>query len=183
MKKNVLIIFLLVCVLGLGGYIAYNNYNVSTKSNMDNQYLDYLKVLKNNLQKTFDEKDSEISIYSDSMIWDKGYTFTINKNFDLLMTIEEDKLKDKYTGYKLDSNVLSMYILSTGNGGFKTLYYITSDGIVKSLCIEYLENEKPKIKEEKFKNIVNITQGNFDASTTGGYVPIFIDIKGNTHTY
>lgn len=182
MKKNVLIIFLLVCVLVLGGYIIYNN-SVSTKIDVDDQYSNYLKKLNIDLKKTFDEKDSEISVHRDSMIWDKGYTFTINKNFDLLMTIEEDKLKDKYTGYKLDSNVLSMYILSTGNGGFNTLYYITNDGIVKSLCIECIENSKPKIKEEKFKNIVNITQGNFDASTTGGYGPIFIDIKGNNYTY
>lgn len=206
-KKNsgliVLFILLILCVIGLAGYIVYDKSsigsgNIESKSttttttivkgneisevSVEQRYANYLENLKNELQKEFTDKDSEISLSSDSMYIDNGYNFIINKNLNLYMSISDSKYKDKYNNYKIDSNVLSMFVIYTGNGGFKTLYYITSEGKVKSMCIDCIQSGEPQVKEEKYNNIVNIIQGDYDISTSVASSPIFVDINGNIFT-
>lgn len=148
---------------------------------VDEQYKAYLNNLKRNVQKEL-EKDSEISLSTDSMYIDGGFSFRINKDLDLYMSLSDSKYKTKYKDYKIDSNVLTMSVIYTGNGGFKSLYYITLDGKVKNVCLDCIQSEELTIKEEKHKNIIDIVQGNYNVSTSTASKPIFIDINGSIIT-
>ena len=147
----------------------------------DEQYKIYLNSLKTNIQKEL-EKDSEISLSTDSMYIDGGFTFRINKDLDLYMSLSDSKYKTKYDDYKIDNNVLTMSVIYTGNGGFKSLYYITLDGKVKNVCLDCIQSDELTIKEEKHKNIIEIVQGNYNVSTSTASKPLFIDINGNIIT-
>jgi len=197
-KNNILIAFMIILVfivLGLLGYIVYdkvilddNDTNISNvdKGNnvelsADELYANYLKKLKNNLNEVYKEYDAEVSIDSNSYVWDKGYNFTITKDGRLLMTLLPEEYEEKYNNYELSKNVLQMFLVETGNGGYKTLYFIKEDGSLNSFCIECISNDKFEIKKEKYKNIVNVVETLFDLTYSGAYGPVFIDIKGNTY--
>ena len=196
----VLVLILAIIIICLGAFIFLDKTNTDetqennttkiqaqlkeeTNNNLsaDEQYKIYLNSLKTNIQKEL-EKDSEISLSTDSMYIDGGFTFRINKDLDLYMSLSDSKYKTKYDDYKIDNNVLTMSVIYTGNGGFKSLYYITLDGKVKNVCLDCIQSDELTIKEEKHKNIIEIVQGNYNVSTSTASKPLFIDINGNIIT-
>jgi len=184
------LLILIIVILLLGGYIFYNKTNLkeditnnSTTSNIskesaDDRYKNYLENLKSNIKDTYSNKINNY-IFESSDYLEKGYQLKINKEEELLLTIFDNS---KYTNYKISNNVLTMYIVGIGTGGYKSVYFIKEDGKVYSVCIDSLSTNQMEIKEYNYKNIVNITGGSFEDEYSGTLNPIFIDIDGNIIT-
>ena len=140
-------------------------------------YTKYLTNLKNNIVKNY-KVFTNNQITSKSKILDTNYTFIINKNLELLFT-----MGNKYTNYKISNDVLNIFLINTGNGGYSTLYFIKSVGSLHSMCIECInDNNKITINKEKYTNIVNVIQGDFSDGYSGAPDAIFIDIEGNMYS-
>lgn len=141
----------------------------------DERYHNYLTNLESNIKEKY-EKYSNNVITGNSMILDTDINFTITKDLNLLFTTGDKK----YNNYKLSENVLNMFLVYTGNGGYQYLYFIKNDGSLNKFCVDCLNEDKTlKVEKVNFKNIVNITQGLFDYEFSGASDPIFIDIDGN----
>ncbi|MBR3116702.1 MAG: hypothetical protein IKF36_02365 [Bacilli bacterium] len=100
-----------------------------------------------------------------------GYGVAIKSNLELVysyQTTDERHIAD---------NVVSFYPVYVGNGGYKTLYYITTDGVVHSANLELhlFDNQDLKITDLDYKNIIEVKSG----TTYSAAVPIFVDIDGN----
>jgi hypothetical protein len=204
--SNWLAVILILLVIGLGGYIVYDkvvkpyctantkvtsssktttNKTVSTPQkeySADELYAKYLKNLKTNLSNIDTNKDANVAISSNSYIFDGYYSFKIDKDGNLLMTIDDKNYNSKYNNYVLSKNVLQMFLVNFGNGGYKTLYFIKEDGTLNKLCVECIADGQFSITQDSHKNIVNIVSANIDISKGGSWTPIFIDIEGNTFT-
>jgi len=142
----------------------------STTTEVD-KYAEYLESLSNSITKTYTEHTYAMDNYFNEMFSLK-YTIAMNQNKGLFLN-----------GYKIASNVLKYYVIPFGNGGYKSLYYITTEGkLFKSEHEEYLNEDKNDINTQEldYKNIVEIIPGIY--STDGlakTYSPIFIDVDGN----
>jgi hypothetical protein len=149
----------------------------NTKS-ADELYNEYLSNLKTGITSKYDTYSNNV-VTGKSMYLDTGYEFTIKKNLDLVFTTANKKFSD----HKISENVLNMFLIDVGNGGYTYLYFIKTDGSLNKMCIDCLnENNTVKVEKENKKNIVNITQGLFDYEFSGAPGPIFIDINGNVET-
>lgn len=154
---------------------------VVTKSS-DERYKEFITNLASSIKKNYinDHKQIEGS-YETSDIYNSermrggannnGYTVAVKNNLELIysyQTTDERHIAD---------NVVSFFDVYVGNGGYKTLYFITTDGVLHSVNLELhlFENEELKIADLDYKNIVEIKTG----ATTSASVPIFIDIDGN----
>lgn len=194
MKKNIFIIILSFIVVGLLGFIVYDNFFASNSKQgkvekckcvvkkdtktAEERYKDYLDNLKVSINRTYIDNGGE-NTYSlpiintsrvENTMLSEVYNIKIDKNLEL--TIDSDSLNN----YKIADNVLSYYIIHTGNGGFSSLYYITTEGKVFIADVENAIYNKTTIqtKEIDVKNIVEIKEG----SSTAGF-PMFVDIDGN----
>lgn len=187
----VVIIVLLLCAVG---YLLFgkdllnkNNSSTSTDNNniqttdiksADELYNEYLLNLKKEIENEYKEYSDNV-INGKSMSLDTDYKFTIKNNLDLVFTTGNNK----YSDYKISENVLNMFLIDVGNGGYKYLYFIRTDGSLNKMCIDCLsEDSTVKVETENKKNIVNITQGLFGYNYSGAHGPIFIDIEGNIET-
>ena len=196
--KNILIVFLILIILGLGGFIVYDKViqeekieekfkeDIKTEETIDADlaYKNYIENLKKNRNNTT-YNDSEVYPTYDG----EGYKFTIENNGDLILNLWEydnifaefdlEKI-EKYTDYKIASNVLDAFIITTTQSGMNTLYFIKEDGNLYELMIDelILEN-KSDIKKSEHKNIVKVVEGLFTDGNSGTPGPIFIDIEGN----
>ncbi len=196
MKKNIFIVILAILVAGLTGFITYDNFfkpetKVNTKTKevikektADERYKEYLSNLSKSIKKQYVDDSTEKNAYSASTKnttrvekeeLSGAYTVEINNNLELIINSSSFNLDN----YKISDNVLSYYIIHTGNGGFSSLYYITKDGKVYSANTEIAMYNGSTIqsKEVDVKNIVEIKEG---ASTAG--FPLFVDIDGNIFT-
>ena len=99
------------------------------------------------------------------------YAVGVTSNLELVYSFNDKK------DVKIADNVVSFYTIFVGNGGMKTLYYITTDGVIHSANLEmHLYNgDELKINDLEYKNIVEVKTG----ATYSASVPIFIDIDGN----
>ena len=89
----------------------------------------------------------------------------------------------KYDKFKVSSDVLNMFLVEVGNGGFKYLYFIKTDGSLNKFCVDCIkEDGKIKVEKDSKKYIVNVNQGLFDYEVSGFRSPIFVDINGNIFT-
>ena len=195
MKKNIFIIILAFLVVGLAGFITYDNFfKPATKCDVkeikktetkektaDERYKDYLDNLSKSIQKTYvnetPTEDYSTSIVNTSVIekteLGSTYLIEIDNKLELKVSSQEANLND----YKIADNVVSYYIIHTGNGGFSTLYYINSSGKVYSANVENAIYNKTNIETKEItdvKNIIEIKEG----SSTSGF-PLFVDIDGN----
>lgn len=202
---TILIAILLVCVLGMGSFIAYDkivvnnntknttennnkkeengvsNKDYNSEKNINNSYELFAENLKSQLSKIYNESnDGEISSWSDK------YSIKIDKNRSLYITYHDSKLNKKFNNYKIADNILNYYVVQTGQGGGKTLYFINENGTVGSADIEYgviysTDDVKqiPIKKDIGYKNIVAVIEAGFGVSVSGIAGPIFIDINGN----
>lgn len=198
-KKNskgliVLLIILVLCVLGLTGYILYNKNHKGDSDNLVNEnqktneqtkenniYKNFSSNLKSEISKKYDSNNLNYQTISNEVVKD-GYEVFLTKENTLYVKYNNANLLAKYGEYKIAENVLNFYIISTGQGGGNTLYFINEDGTVGSADTEYnIENENQiNIKKDiGYKNIVSIVNGTFGDGYSGVNGPIFIDIEGN----
>lgn len=198
-KKNskgliVLVIILIICVLGLTGYILYNKNHKGDSDNLVNEnqktneqtkenniYKNFSSNLKSEISKKYDSNNLNYQTISNEVVKD-GYEVFLTKENTLYVKYNNANLLAKYGEYKIAENVLNFYIISTGQGGGNTLYFINEDGTVGSADTEYnIENENQiNIKKDiGYKNIVSIVNGTFGDGYSGVNGPIFIDIEGN----
>ena len=77
-------------------------------------------------------------------------------------------------------DVLQFYILEHGNGGGQSVFYITTDGSVYVVDVEYGDIKATKLK---YKNIVSIQQSKTrpEPYATGAQITHFVDIDGNVY--
>ena len=170
-----IIIFLFAVIMGL--LFGKNDKNQITNS-LSDKYEQYLSNLKTSIENNYEEYSNNV-INSDSIILGTNYNFTITKNLELLFTTSNNQ----YEKYKVSENVLNMFLIEEGNGGFKYLYFIKTDGSLNKLCVDCLkEDSEIKIEVKDNKYIINVTQGLFDYEVSGARGPIFIDIDGNIST-
>lgn len=207
MKKNKnnkkyiwLISILIVIILGLIGFIVYDNFfevdkttyknNSTTNTNVnednsidkaDNLYQKYLNNLKTNIKENYNNFNKNYK-YIENEDTGLEYSLEIDKDFNLILSFSNEKLQQKYNNYILSENVLNMFLIQIGQSGFYNVYFLKTDGTLFSQCIDCLATENINLKQENYKNIVNIIQGGFDMEYSGVNGPIFIDIEGNIYT-
>lgn len=202
MKKNVLIIVLTVLLLGVSGYLIYDkvmnnnvenneiinnndNNNETINNNQNNSYKLFVDNFKNNYLK-FDS-NNYISQFVVSEFLSSDYKVYMDENKNLYIKYSDKNLNDKYGNYLIANNVLYFNIISTGQGGGNTLFFINQDGTVGSASIEYnVSGDDSKIEVKKdlgYKNIISVVSGRFGDNYTGVSDAIFIDINGNIYSY
>lgn len=152
-----------------------------TSKTADERYKEYISNLASSIKENYvsDHEIDEASHESKDKYnraslkggeYNNGYVVAIKSNLDLVYNYmtTDDRVIAK--------DVVSFYVIHEGNGIYKTLYYITSDGKLHSVNLElhFFENEELKTKDLEYKNIVEVKQG----SSTGGRA-IFVDIDGN----
>ena len=177
MKNNKILngVLIAVIIILLGILIYLQFINNKSSNNIDKIYNNYLVNLKNNIINKYEDYSNNVVEVSNDYL-DTVYTFTINKNLNLILTTRDNK----YNNYKVSDNVLNMFLIDVGNGGFKYLYFIKDDGSLNKLCIDCIKEEgNVKVEKEDKKYIVNVIQGVFDYEVSGAPGPIFIDINGN----
>jgi len=190
-----LIVILSILVVGLSSYLIYdkelknktnddvattdrenditaNNEQIdNTLTDTDKLYSEYLKKLKNNLEKFYTEHDAEIRI-NNKFANGEPYSIAIDKEGILMLsTIEKN--------YKISNNVLKIFLIDVGNGGYKSLYFIKEDGTLNYFCVDCILDDGVNVEKSKYKNIVNVVNSAFGITYSGAYGPIFIDIEGN----
>lgn len=195
----VIIMILLIALLGVCGYVAYdkiltqkdvenndnkeiNNEVVDNENKEEiatNNYELFATNLKNQFSKYDSNKHSYLFVNSDFV--EDGYEIYLNENQNLFVRYFNKELNTKYGEYKIADNVLSFYVVAVGQGGGNMLYFINEDGTVGSADTEYgIANNNITIKKDiGYKNIVSIIGGSFSDGIGGIKSPIFIDINGN----
>lgn len=197
MKKNIFIISLSLLVIGLAGFVGYDKFlkptskcnckttkKESKEKTADERYKEYI----NNLAKSIEEKYSETVDYKN---------LTINEDYYTSANTEEDYKayingkKELYVSYissedpstKIADNVVKYYNVVVGNGGYKLLYYITTEGKLYSINVESIGTGLKEPKEVDKKNIVEVRSGvATDENGIGARIPLFVDIDGNLFT-
>ena len=174
--------------------VIKNEGNIKNETS-DDRYNDYLKNLENainnHFQKVPDISDDELSkldykkYYSQQSYCgstaDSGIEYCIsldNKILNLKLSNNEEST------IKLSDNVLNYFIVSTGQYGYKNLYYITTTGKLYEVDHEMQIDEAVdnlNKKELNLKNIVNVIGVNAGLLSSSGDVA-FIDIDGNLFT-
>ena len=199
-KKNIVIVILIILLVGVSGYLIYDKFIVG-----DNQLMDNIKIEKdnntNNIEKNndymlfvdnlklefskFDSNNYVSQIVNSDFISD-GYKIYLDDERNLYINYFNDNLNNKYGKYLITNNVLYFSIVSTGQGGGNTLYFINEDGTVGSANVEYgiydNDSKLEVIKDLGYKDIVAIIGGNFGDGYSSTYGVIFIDINGNVYS-
>ena len=205
MKKDYLIIILAFVLVGLIGFITYDNFfkpntkcNVNkttttttdstktdskTEKTSDERYKEYLSNLSKSIETKYKDfvDPGNAGIYNTSSYKNDDlnlfYSLTINHNKELLLTDYSGKYKD----YKIADNVVSFYRVHLANGSYYIIYYITNDGKVYSLSLESILNENKNIESSEVNNVKNIVEIKEGGSEMASFT-IFVDIDGNIYT-
>jgi len=188
MKKNIVIVLLTICVLGLGGFLVYdkvlkeekvetfNNKKTEEKFNVDLAYEKYI----NNLVKFRNNETGPYGTFYVEGIGDsfsEEYFFEINKNGDL---ITGKAGLSSFDSNKIDSNVVNMFLIESGQGGDQSLYYLKEDGTLYFFYVpDLLIDNELKIKKTDKMNVVSVYCAGYSDEYTGSYGPVFVDIEGN----
>lgn len=181
----ILTVVLFLIVVGLGGFIVYdkilNDKPIKTPNSTDsNSYELFAQNLKNQFSKYDDNNQNYLYVSSD--VVKDGYEVYLTKNQTLFVKYFNKEFNTKYGEYKIANNVLSFYVVASGQGGGNMLYFINEDGTVGSADTEYGINSNNQIiinKNIGYKNIVSVIGGSFGSEFSGVLGPIFIDINGN----
>lgn len=153
--------------------------------NTENSYKIFADKLKNEIA-NFDETHYSYK-HVDSVCVSDGYSVKLTKEGSLLLTYYNfsKKLSIPIEDYKVADNVLSFYVINTGQDSCHILYYISEDGTVSQVNTENNVTKQEDITVtnniDNLKNIVTITEGIENANTSGSVGPIFIDINGNMY--
>ena len=148
---------------------------ISSEKSSDERYKEYLNNLKSSIQSKLKgehgDLDEQLIVLSiTSLIGNEYLNFVIDKDLNL-----------KENNQVLDTNVLNMFVSNSGNGGYKTLYYIKEDGKIYYIRITpqaEIVKQDSNVKENKCKNITNIINiANMVSNST-----LFIDVDGKIYT-
>ena len=159
-----------------------NSGNVKSES-ADDRFKKYAENLKAARAKYKRSDDNNIQDGQEGYVysWTNKLLSTVylSSNGDLVVqTGNTKKVAEK--------NVLSFYIIGSGNGGFSYIYAIKEDSTVTNINIigtdgNILSNFEVKQNISNLKNIVQVVQGAY-SDGGGALYPIFIDIDGNAIT-
>ena len=182
-RESKMIITILVCIILIlciivGGVLFVNTKSNITKGfngNVSSNYARYLTNLEDEIRKNYNDSNKN-QIRSNSVVLNTYYTVTITKDLELMFNTDDKK----FDNVKLSDNVVNMFLIDYGNGGFKYLYFIKTDGTLNKICIDNIRAQSPiNIEKTELNNIVNVTQGIINDEVSGDLTPIFIDIDGN----
>ena len=189
---------MLLIIVGLVGYIIYDkiiqdsNSNVPTIDNNSSNGNDAFETFRSNIKNNMKNNNNyNISLFGEftpnSSNKKIQYRVSLNSKNELRISYYSGSTS-QYNDYKLADDVLGFNIVSTGQGGLKTLYFINYDGSVSAIETEYTFlndqnlNNKLEIRNNvgNLKNIVSIISGSTN-DVSGANIPLFIDIYGNIH--
>jgi len=194
MNKNIIITILIVIILGLGGYLVYdkvvkNNKVEETNESVNVENNEQQEISENSYEIFANKLKTEFSKYNDSNknykyiendFVPSGYRVYLNSNGSLYVEYNDATLDNKYGEYKIADNVLSFYVINTGQDVGNMVYFINEDGTVGSADTEFeIDNIIKVNKDLGYKNIVSVVSGSYSYGITGSNGPIFIDINGN----
>lgn len=163
-----------------------------TEASQTNDYSVFVNKMKEERTKLFNTKDTD-NDFSDHLR-------TYAKNEDYMIYLTKDGNLQLYIDNKktdIDKNVILFRVVFTGNGAYKTLFYVKEDGNVYSANVEEVVNDHKKMiikKQTKPSKIVSImpgsstdvvkdNNGNVVQGGGGAAHPFFIDINGNIYSY
>ena len=188
MKKNIFIIVLALLVVGLGGFITYDNFfkpstkcetkietkKVTKEKTADERYKEYLKNLTKTVEDSTDSQDVTVKTLNDIT-----YFISINNKKELSIGYDTNEM-NKINKKEAD-DVIDFFTAYVGNGGYISLYYLTSKGeLYVTTLDEYLGKEKFEFKKVEKNNIVSVKPVlSIEENGIGGYTVRFIDIDGN----
>jgi len=139
-------------------------------------YSEYSNKVKSQRSSMSDQGVSIMSGIENSLVGD--YIVRLSK--DGLLSIE---YSNESSVRNISDNVLSYYLINTGQDIGKTLFFIKEDGTVSKASIEYGYSADSDIEIEDningLKDIVTILDGSYSEGESGSHGPIFIDISGN----
>lgn len=142
-------------------------------------YSEYSNKVKSHRSSMSDQGVSIMSGVQDSLVGD--YIVRLSK--DGLLSIE---YSNESSVRNISDNVLSYYLINTGQDIGKTLFFIKEDGTVSKASIEYGYSALSDIEIEDningLKDIVTILDGSYSDGLSGSHGPIFIDINGNMYS-
>ena len=158
--------------------LNYKTYSDNVIKQMDNYYS----------ETELGKRDIWKSLNVSNFIKESALTFELKTNGDVYAKIDsrfvksdnEKQLLAKYgESSKIDSNIIDIYLLPEGNGGFDVnLYLIKSDGSLKKLYYSSVsENAEFKL-EDNYKNLNNIIYVDYHFNM-GSTVKYATDIYGN----
>lgn len=142
-------------------------------------YSEYSNKVKSQRSSMSDQGVSIMSGVENSLVGD--YIVRLSK--DGLLSIE---YSNESSVRNISDNVLSYYLINTGQDIGKTLFFIKEDGTVSKASIEYGYSADSDIEIEDningLKDIVTILEGSYSDGLSGSHGPIFIDINGNMYS-
>lgn len=142
-------------------------------------YSEYSNKVKSQRSSMSDQGVSIMSGVENSLVGD--YIVRLSK--DGLLSIE---YSNESSVRNISDNVLSYYLINTGQDIGKTLFFIKEDGTVNKASIEYGYSADSNIEIEDnlngLKDIVTILEGSYSDGESGSHGPIFIDINGNMYS-
>lgn len=177
----VLIISLIALLVGCIGFISYDKFlNGNNNSfQVEKLYSNFSNNLKLKMNEKYDDYKYNVSTINSKII-SQWYEVRLNKNGTLYIKYEKEN-----SNKKIAEQVLSFYLINSGQDERKTLFFIKYDGTVSSAEIEVENSDSIKIENNIYnlKNIVSIVEGTFGNEFSGVNGPIFIDIEGNIYSY
>ena len=177
----VLIISLIVLLVGCIGFISYDKFlNGNNNSfQVEKLYSNFSNNLKLKMNEKYDDYKYNVSTINSKII-SQWYEVRLDKNGTLYIKYEKEN-----SNKKIAEQVLSFYLINSGQDERKTLFFIKHDGTVSSAEIEVENSNSIKIENNIYnlKNIVSIVEGTFGNEFSGVNGPIFIDIEGNIYSY
>ena len=193
MKKNIFIVILAFLVVGLAGFIAYDNFlKPSTKCDVketikvenkektiDERYDDYLKNITKTIEKLDNEQNTSFKSDIDSAV------FFISLNSKKELSIGFDTIKVNKASTKVADDAINYFITDVGNGGYHNIFYLNSKGELYKASLEgALENNGTfNFEKTNYKNVIEVrSMLSVDENGIGGHTPMFIDIDGNKLT-
>lgn len=209
MKKNIVIIILMFLVVGLAGFITYDNFfkpstkcteketkktetkeKTTTNSDSKNGTTkvevtekknsdDLFKDYINNLSKSIEKKGQDCSFKTTI-----GNKYRIHLSTSKELRIDFDTAEISGQNMLVANDVIAFYLTDIGNGGYTGLNYLTTDGSFYSATIETsITDEKFNSSKVPFKNIISAkSYTSVDENGIGGHETVYIDIEGNTYT-
>lgn len=181
---------IVIGVIGLGSLffsldVYSNNANNDSTTNNNGSNSGKYTEFVNNLKKSL-ESNKTNSVIVDSSCVDGTYTVSLQDN-KLNLEYSNTNLHEKYGKYLVSSDVVSFFVVETGQGGCNTIYFINSDGSVSLIESEYflLNNGGNDILSvnhniKNLKDIVYVT-GYVNVDGPGMAGALFVDINGNIY--
>lgn len=186
-KKNtgliiiIVILSLIVVTLGTLYYLEKKTTTIKPTTSADQRYQNYVLTHKQTINKLYAENKLYSRILQGNTKANE-YTFTINKNNQLLLTIGNDVVN------KLISNdVVNVFISGMSQGGDNIILFTKEDGSAYQMSVynEMYTSQTPfEVTKIKYKNIIGVEsvyEVVKDDPSIGDYIDNYylIDIDGN----